>query len=394
MGWCKRRVSTGKWQAGFRDKQGKQHVKGGFDTKRDGETWVTLQEASVVTKTYRDPKLGKVTYSAYFADVFPWKHLQKGTPIRVGTIDRYGSMNKNYVEPFMGKVALGDIDRAKVRQFVKWLDQHGASPTSQQTALTVLRSVLTLALRDEIITSHPMDHMARPAAPRRESFDPPDVATIHSMASVVDPRYSALVLLFAYNGLRSGEAAALDVKDFNPLTRRLAVTKTTVYVPGEGTIVQDAPKSEDRVVTVSADMRDILVAHIAEFCDGPDSPLFTGSRGHDRLGKGWLPWVLKPAAVKVGFAVFVIEKGKRTGQLDSHIKTHWLRHACVAICVADGWDTLSISRMLGHANIGMTMNTYGHLLPTYSDDLLERQAEGFREAQAAAAASNVIALRP
>ena len=45
----------------------------------------------------------------------------------------------------------------------------------------------------------------------------------------------------------------------------------------------------------------------------------------------------------------------------SHIRWHDLRHSCASLLILKGWQMKEISEWLGHADIGTTMNIYGHL---------------------------------
>lgn len=45
------------------------------------------------------------------------------------------------------------------------------------------------------------------------------------------------------------------------------------------------------------------------------------------------------------------------------IRVHDLRHSHVAYLIHQGVDPLLIKSRLGHADIRMTLNTYGHLYP-------------------------------
>ena len=44
-----------------------------------------------------------------------------------------------------------------------------------------------------------------------------------------------------------------------------------------------------------------------------------------------------------------------------HLRWHDLRHSCASILIMKGWQMKEISEWLGHADIGTTMNIYGHL---------------------------------
>lgn len=46
------------------------------------------------------------------------------------------------------------------------------------------------------------------------------------------------------------------------------------------------------------------------------------------------------------------------------VTPHALRHTCVALMIAEGANPLMVQRQLGHADLRMTLSTYGHLSPT------------------------------
>ena len=63
--------------------------------------------------------------------------------------------------------------------------------------------------------------------------------------------------------------------------------------------------------------------------------------------------------------------------LPAALRFHDLRHTHAALLIADGWHPLAISRRLGHSTITVTMDRYGHLLPSLEADLITRSSETF-----------------
>jgi len=57
------------------------------------------------------------------------------------------------------------------------------------------------------------------------------------------------------------------------------------------------------------------------------------------------------------------------------LRLHDLRHSYASIMLAAGVNVKAISQSLGHANIGITLDIYGHLAP----GLQEAAANGFDE---------------
>jgi integrase len=58
------------------------------------------------------------------------------------------------------------------------------------------------------------------------------------------------------------------------------------------------------------------------------------------------------------------------------LRLHDLRHACATFLVASGPSPRTVMKTLGHSQIPLTMNTYGHVLPdmerTAVDDAARR----------------------
>ena len=62
------------------------------------------------------------------------------------------------------------------------------------------------------------------------------------------------------------------------------------------------------------------------------------------------------------------------------IRIHDLRHSHAALCIEMGFSIYEISKRLGHQDIKITMNTYGHLYPNKQAiiaDSLDRKIDDF-----------------
>jgi integrase len=45
---------------------------------------------------------------------------------------------------------------------------------------------------------------------------------------------------------------------------------------------------------------------------------------------------------------------------------------CVALMIAEGANPLMVQRQLGHADLRMTLGTYGHQFPHWDDEVTDR----------------------
>ncbi len=54
---------------------------------------------------------------------------------------------------------------------------------------------------------------------------------------------------------------------------------------------------------------------------------------------------------------------------------HDLRHSCATLLLAQGVPARVVMEVLGHSQIGLTMNTYAHVIPELRRDAAQRMEE-------------------
>jgi integrase len=58
----------------------------------------------------------------------------------------------------------------------------------------------------------------------------------------------------------------------------------------------------------------------------------------------------------------------RKARLSPEIRFHDLRHSCASLLLAQGVSPRTIMETLGHSQIGLTLNTYAHVVPSLQRD--------------------------
>lgn len=66
-----------------------------------------------------------------------------------------------------------------------------------------------------------------------------------------------------------------------------------------------------------------------------------------------------------------ITKGSKAAGI-TRIRVHDLRHSHASLLINMGCNIVLISKRLGHENVSITLDTYGHLYPTQEDDMINK----------------------
>lgn len=155
------------------------------------------------------------------------------------------------------------------------------------------------------------------------------------------------VLISLYTGLRIGEVCALKWSDIDFEKKYIKVNHTLqrVYVNKKETkVLYDRPKTKKSIRKIP--MAKVLYEKLKEISKNYDNEAFvlTGStkRYYEPLGYRYIyRKILEKCDIE-------------------YKRYHQLRHTFATRCIKVGMDVKSLSEVLGHANVSITLNIYVH----------------------------------
>ncbi len=349
-----KRSGKTRWTARYRGADGRERARS-FDRKEDARRWLSLKEAEVTTGDWVPPERARRSFGS-LAD--EWLELHTGKP---STVAGYKSVLKAHLRPRFGSREVGSIERPEIRRFVADLVDGGLAPNSVRNILNCMKGVFSHALEAGAIKASPAAGVAAPRGERREMAVATD-AQVAALADAVPAEYSTLIYAAAYMGLRAGELSALRVGDLDLMRGRAHVRRSVAEVHGK--LVYGTPKSgRERTVSLPPFLRDMFAQHIAPVATDPSALVFTTAEGSAVRISNLRSRVFRPAADGLG--------------LES-LRFHDLRHTCAAFLIASGAHPRAIMERLGHSSITVTMDTYGHLLPSLDDELTDALEARYR----------------
>ena len=195
----------------------------------------------------------------------------------------YARQIGKHLLPFFGPMKMRDIMPEQVRQWVTKMQAQGVrARTIQYCKVSILNAIFTTALEDEVVMIHPSRGVKTPPVPKK----PRRIVTAAEFDLLYDALPDAdarlLVETDIESGLRWGELTELRVRDLDPVTRILTVSRAVVEIPrdehptGGRFLVKDYPKDKEyRRFKLSAQITAKIVAHIKARGLGPNDLLFS-----------------------------------------------------------------------------------------------------------------------
>ena len=342
----------------------------GPDGKARKRTFATLKAAEAYERdqhTQRDrggwvdPRGGKTKLAEWAID---WQTTI--VHLRPNTRRIYADNLRLHILPSLGTVQLGRLDKTMLRKWLANLTATDLAPASVHQAYRTLHRVLSAAVELEVSPRNPLDGIKPPQVEHRDMrhLTAGEVATL---ADSIDERYRAFVLVAAYCGLRWGELAGLRRHRVDLLHRKIHVAEA-LGADGKGgrALSPVKTKAGARSVPIPGTVAEALDHHLAHYAGPvPRGHVFTAPEGGTLDASTFRDRYWLPAVAAAGL---------------EHLRVHDLRHTTASLAIGAGADVKVVQSMLGHASAAMTLDRYGHLLPSAAADVAERLDEMARTA--------------
>lgn len=271
------------------------------------------------------------------------------------TYVKYEMHVRLYLVPLLGSRRLESLTTANVRQMISNVTEQASAATAKE-AHRVLRTALTAACRDELISRNVVKLVPAPRVEPRElrpwSLD--ETVTFLEAART-DPLYPAFVLAVAL-GLRRGEILGLQWRDVD-LDRRTLTVRTTLNRGGKELYLDTTKNRRARVIPIPL----MCVAPLRwQRLRQAASRDAIGTDWHDsdhvfttRSGRPIEPRNLYRSFLRIAASAGLPQ-----------VRLHDTRHGCASLLFAAGVAPRTVMEILGHSQIAVTMNVYTHV----SDD--------------------------
>jgi integrase len=360
-------VAKTAWLVDYRDQAGKRRAKQ-FTRKKDAEEYADRTRTEVRQGTHTHDR-DSITV-AIAADL--WIDAAEAERLERSTTKRYRELANLHIKPRLGALKLTALTKPLVQDFRLELLQS----KSRAMAAKILRALSAIlnnameigAINQNVVASVKVGKLKREA----EKIVVPSRADLKAMIKAATETEKPLILTAITTGLRSSELRGLRWQDIDLAAGTIIVRQRADQWGQIG-----APKSEagKRTIPIPPELVSELKAWKLRSPISRIDLAFPSTTGTPLRHNNMLRRTFFPLQVRAGLGVPKTDtKGARAVDADGEpILTgkygfHTLRHAAASGWIESNIDLKRLQVWIGHENIRLTLDTYGHLLQDDAKD--------------------------
>lgn len=347
----------------------KQKTQSGFKTKKEAQSALAELMNNVDKGVYIEPTKRKFKeFAMHFLENI---YVNK---VKASTYERTESLLRTQILPWFQEVELEKIDQFLIHDFYKEKKEEGLSSSYIQRMHEVLRRLLKVAYKWELI---PKDIASLVEAPRLEKKEM-NVWSVDQVNEFLKftkhSRYSPVFFLAAYTGMRKGEILGLHWNDINFEEKTIRISKTLYKVKDRYLLHEPKTKSSIRTIYMDDDITRVLKKQRVK---QNLEKLKAGNvyEDHNLVFAQETGNYVFPTAVNALFLRYIRQSGI------PRIRFHDLRHTHATILLSMGVNPKIVAERLGHSSVQITLDTYSHVLPSMKKDLSEQFAKAMKSGQ-------------
>lgn len=299
--------------------------------------------------------------STYVAEV-------ASTRVRPSTLVSYESMINHHIVPGLGHHR---IDRLRPQHIAAFYRQRSEilTASSVRRLHAILRRALTVAVRWGLIERNPV-LMVDPPPMTRHEIQPYTVEEARRFLDAVDGhRLRARWIIGVSLGLRQGETLGLRWEDVDLTRSQLHVRRAIRLQPdGSLALVDTKTARSRRTLPMPAPVTQALHAH-RQLQDAERTQALDLWQESGLVFTSAVGTAIHPRNDYRAFQQLLRQAGLR------RIRLHDLRHTAASLLLAQEVPPRVVMEILGHSQIGVTLNTYTHVDTTLTQVAAQRMEE-------------------
>lgn len=276
--------------------------------------------------------------------------------LKPSSINKYQNLIENHVLPELGHYKLKDLNSDTLHGFLEKQGSTGnkknggsLSISTLQTLLYILNSSIKYAASNNMIALFSVHLLGggKSAAPI-SCLSEKDESALDTYLSAHLSCRNMGIMLSLYCGLRIGEVCGLQWADIDFEHKLVSIKRTVQRIrvasgQRKTKLWVGTPKSKSSIRTIP--IPDFLMSALYALSAQSCSDAYVLTQTDEPLDPRTLQYYFNKVTISCGI-----------GKINYHI----LRHTFATNCVALGFDIKTLSEILGHSNVSITLNKYVH----------------------------------
>ncbi|WP_321386869.1 site-specific integrase [uncultured Enterococcus sp.] len=315
----------------------------------------------VYAKKYADLRKKLSLKKAEYASGFDEQNLYKGTvsewmdywldylmakKIKASTYANYRGRLKKHINPYFEETLLKNLTTMKVEEFVHHLISLGLSAKTTHCIINILKSGIRKAVTEGFLGKDPCMGVILPRLKKTSVSALTKIEQERLERAAWREAECSPVILSLYTGMRIGEISALRWQDIDFSANIISVEHTLqrIMVSEDGEkrtkVIISQPKTgtSQRAIPLAKNLKSYLL----------EKRKLSTSEFVISCGTSYA----EPRLINYRF-----KKLLKTAKVES-VNFHALRHTFATRCVEEGVDITTLSKLLGHTSIKLTLDTY------------------------------------
>lgn len=300
-----------------------------------------------------------------------WIDLKKKT-VRPNTVRNYSERYERNIKNVIGNKLLTEVKPIHCQKIFSDMADEGYKTTTIYQTRIALYNMLEFAKENEVIITNPCKKSVK--SDIGKPSDKKEALTIDDqrrfLAAAKGQSYEYQYRFALQTGLRTGELVGLKWEDINFERKTLTIERSMEfrYKVGEWRVGSPKSKSGYRTIPLTDEAICILKAQKEK------------NRKLKVIDKEWADTVFlcrKGQPVKnstYDTALFIICDKAGIKRFSMHV----LRHTFATRCIEGGMTPKTLQKILGHSNIGITMNLYVHITEEEKQKEIDLVAEALK----------------
>lgn len=289
------------------------------------------------TPSKNKPLVSQVTYM--------WLESKKNY-VKPSTLSRYRTVVKNHINLFFENTKIYELTDASIQSFLAKLMQT-LKPKTVRDILSVLEQILDYSF-EQGFRNKPIRKIKTPKCYEDtvKILSPSEQRQLVNFLKAGIDLKKLGVLICIFTGIRLGEICGLRWEDVDFAHNTISIRRTIQRINAENggtSFLIDTPKTHKSIRDIP--VPDFLMCYLRECrCGDLSSYVLTGTTQFTQ-----------PRTYQNKLKIYLRESG-----LPQYFHFHTLRHTFASRAIELGFDMKTLSEILGHTNVNITLNRYVH----------------------------------